>query len=188
MNNVSIDVYSSRRSRLQKGFRKKLYILQCWFDSRVDGKIRIRKKLLSKRNSTCNSRTKQYAIFMDKTFCRIAHVKKIAAMSVFQVIAFLEKKTVIRLYHRFFNIYMCARRFARTNRVVDFDFAFFSVELTYWQKRKIAARIHENLRSEFFKIRYNAFVKSRVELKNAICRIEIIIDKTLMSLVDYFRS
>lgn len=159
-----MDVYSSRCSRLQKDFRKELYILQCWFDSRIDGKIRICKKLLSKRNSTCNSRTIQYAIFMDKTFCRSAHAKKIAAMSVFQIIAFLEKKPS-RHPPVVFNIYMYARRIVRTNRVVDFDFAFFSVELTYWQKRKIVARIHENSRSEFFKMRYNAFVKSRVELK-----------------------
>lgn len=79
---------------------------------------------------------------------------------------FSREKTVTSSAHTVvFNIYMYARRTARTNRVVDFDFAFFSVELIYWQKRKIAARIHENLRSEFFKMRYNAFVKSRVELK-----------------------
>jgi len=141
MNNVSIDVYSSRCSRLQKGFRKKLYILQCWFDSRVDGKIRIRKKLLSKRNSTCNSRTKQYAIFMDKTFCHSAHAKKIAAMSVFQVIAFLEKKPSRHPpILSFFSIFTCALVASCAQIALSISILLFSLSNLYIDKKEKSPR------------------------------------------------
>lgn len=152
MDNVSIYVYSSRCSRLQKDFRKKLYILQCWFDSRVYGKIRIHKKLLSKGNSTCNSRTIQYAIFMDKIFCRSAHAKKIAAMSVFQVIAFLEKKPSRHPPIPSFSIFTCALVASRAQIALSISILLFSLSNLHIDKKEKSLRGFTRIReANFFK-------------------------------------
>lgn len=95
---------------------------------------------------------------------------------------FSREKTVMSSAHAVvFNIYMCARRIARTNRVVDFDFAFFSVELTILTKKK-------NRRADSRKFEKRIFlnvtqcvcqIESRAKNLSAICRIKIIVDKTL---------
>lgn len=88
----------------------------------------------------------QYAIFMDKTFCRGAYAKKkIVAVSVFQVIAFLEKKTVTSSPTiTSFSIFTCALVASRAQIALSIlILLFLSVQLIYWQKRKIAARIRE---------------------------------------------
>lgn len=91
----------------------------------------------------------QYAIFMDKTFCRGAHAKKNRCSVCFSGNCFSREKNrhVIPDHHVVFNIYMCARRIARTNRVVDFDFAF-SLCPTYILTKEKNRRA--NTRREFF--------------------------------------
>jgi len=116
-----------------------IYILQCWFDSR-DGKIWIRKKLLSKGNNTYNSRTIQYEIFMDKTFCSSVHAKKIAAMSVFQVIAFLEKKPSRHPPISSFSIFTCALVASRAQIALSISILLFSLSNLHIDKKEKSLR------------------------------------------------
>lgn len=58
-----------------------------------------------------------------------------------------KNRHVIPDHHVVFNIYMCARRIARTNRVVDFDFAF-SLYPTYILTKEKNRRA--DTRREFF--------------------------------------